>query len=244
MSRQQRWSRAFDRVFMPASFCVGGNRDFTEHVVPRHLRKGMRVVDVGGGKRPCLARTEKERLALTVVGMDIDAAELAKAPRGSYDREICADIGMYKGDGDADLVICQAVLEHVTDTEQALRSMASCLKCGGKALLFVPSRHAAYARLGMILPERLKRWIIRRMMPESAHMRGFKAYYDRCTPRQFRAMAERCGFEVEEVKCYYTSSYFSHFFPAHVVWRLWIGFFYFVCRENAAETFTLALRKR
>lgn len=44
--------------------------------------------------------------------------------------------------------------------------------------------------------------------------------------------------------CDIISSNYSHVFPAHVVWRLWIGLFYFACGENAAETFTLALRKR
>ena len=111
-------------------------------------------------------------------------------------------------------------------------------------MLFVPSRNAAYARLSLVLPESWKKWLIRKVMPGSAHMRGFKAYYDRCTPRQFRAMADRCGFEVEEVKCYFISSYFSHFFPLYVLWRCWMRLFHLFNGENAAETFTMVLRKR
>ena len=34
---------------------------------------------------------------------------------------ICADITRFKGGGDADLIICQAVLEHVKDVEGAFR---------------------------------------------------------------------------------------------------------------------------
>ena len=89
------------------------------------------------------ARDVKERLGLRGTGLDIDADELARAPAGTYDETICADITEYEGKGQADLVICQAVLEHVANTEQALRSIASCLKRGGVALLFVPSRNAA-----------------------------------------------------------------------------------------------------
>ena len=241
---QQQWSQAFDRRFMPEGFRVSGNAEYIAAVVPGRLRAGMSVCDIGGGKRPMIARDLKERLGLRVTGLDINADELARAPAGAYDETICADITEYEGKGQTDLVICQAVLEHVANTEQALRSIASCLKRGGVALLFVPSRNAAYARLSLVLPESWKKWLIRKVMPGSAHMRGFKAYYDRCTPRQFRAMADRCGFEVEEVKCYFISSYFSHFFPLYVLWRCWMRLFHLFNGENAAETFTMVLRKR
>ena len=244
LSVQQKWSQAFDRRCLPPFFRVDGNRDYLAEVVPRHLRPATVVCDIGGWKSPLVQQEVKSRLGLTVVGIDIDPAELARAPSGSYDQTVCADITDYAGDARADLVVCQAVLEHVADTEKALRSIASCLKSGGLALLFVPSRNAAYARLGMILPDAWKQWIIRKVMPGSAHLRGFKAYYDRCTPRQFRAMAGRCGFEVQEAKSYYISSYFSYFFPLHVLWRMWVGLFYLCNRENAAETFTMVLRKR
>lgn len=244
MKMQQKWSKAFDRRFMPEFFRTSGNGDYIAVVVPQHLRPGMAVCDIGGGKRPLIARDVKERMGLRVTGLDIDAEELARAPAGLYDETVCADITEYEGNSQADLVICQAVLEHVANTEKALCSIASCLKKGGVALLFVPSRNAAYARLNMVLPDAWKKWIIRKVMPESAHMRGFRAYYDRCTPRQFRAMADRCGFEVEEVKCYFISSYFSHFFPLYVAWRCWMRLFYLCSGENAAETFTMVLRKR
>ena len=244
MSLQQKWSWAFDRLFFPDFFRVDGNKDFVTNVVPGYFAPGMKVADIGGGKRPFMSKETKDRWGATVQGLDIDADELAMAPPGAYDEVVCADIGSFHGKGESDIVICQAVLEHVANTEQALRSIASCLKSGGGALLFVPSRNAAYARLNMILPDSWKKWIIRKVMPESAHMRGFKAYYDRCTPRQFRALADRCGFEVEEVKCYFISSYFSHFFPLYVLWRCWMRLFYLCNGENAAETFTMALRKR
>ena len=79
-------------------------------------------------------------LGLTVVGIDIDQAELDRAPQGIYDRTICADVSQLRGNADADLLICLAVLEHVRDVSAAFTSIASCLKPGGKALIFDPSR--------------------------------------------------------------------------------------------------------
>jgi hypothetical protein len=39
------------------------------------------------------------------------------------------------------------------------------------------------------------------------------------------------------------SSYFSFFFPLYLVWRFWITIFVFLRKEQAAETFSMVLRK-
>ena len=53
----------------------------------------------------------KKELSLRVIGLDINENELRQAPKDSYDREIAADITECKGQGDADLVICKALIE-------------------------------------------------------------------------------------------------------------------------------------
>jgi 2-polyprenyl-6-hydroxyphenyl methylase/3-demethylubiquinone-9 3-methyltransferase len=189
-------------------------------------------------------RAQKWQLGLRVVGIDIDPAELQAAPAGLYDRTIAADITSFQGDSDADLVICQALLEHVRDTDAALRAIASILKPGGRALLFVPSRNAVYARLNLLLPESLKRRILFSIFPHMRRDHGFPAFYDRCTPRRFRAMADANGLQTEECRAYFHSDYFRFFSPLHAVWRLWTLAFRAFSGEEAAETFSLVLRKR
>jgi 2-polyprenyl-3-methyl-5-hydroxy-6-metoxy-1,4-benzoquinol methylase len=58
------------------------------------------------------------------------------------------------------MLLCKAALEHVGDVEQAFAAFASILKPQGLALIWVPSRHAAFARLNMALPEKMKRNIL------------------------------------------------------------------------------------
>ena len=67
MKMQQKWSKAFDRRFMPEFFRTSGNGDYIAVVVPQHLRPGMAVCDIGGGKRPLIARAalHAEALALS-----------------------------------------------------------------------------------------------------------------------------------------------------------------------------------
>ena len=78
----RRFSRAFDAVMVPEKFRTDGNRDFIDHFARKYLKPGLTVYDVGGGKQPYISRETKEKLGLKVVGLDIDANELARAPQG------------------------------------------------------------------------------------------------------------------------------------------------------------------
>ena len=242
VTQQQRLSTAFDRL-LPASFQVDGNRDFVDSFVPEFLSPGMTVYDIGGGKSPFVSLEEKIRMRLRVIGLDIDAGELARAPHGAYDETVCADICSYVGAQNADVVICQALLEHVRDVEKALRSLAGIAKPGGHVLVFVPSRRAIFARLNLALPERLKRGVLFAIWPHTSEKQGFPAFYDRCTPGDFRRLASRFGLVIRSERHYFSSSYFKFCFPLHLFWRLWMAIFFLVRGNEAAETFVVAIRR-
>jgi 2-polyprenyl-6-hydroxyphenyl methylase/3-demethylubiquinone-9 3-methyltransferase len=131
----------------------------------------------------------------------------------------------------------------VKDNSAAFLSIASLLKKGGKALIFVPSRNALYARLNVILPEKLKKKMLHTIFPESQSHQGYPSYYDRCTPLQFRALAAFNGLSLVEEKVYYSSGYFTFFFPLHLIWRMWIIVYRAFAGMQAAETYTMVLRK-
>jgi SAM-dependent methyltransferase len=235
-------SHAFDRL-LPRSFRIDGSKDFKQRIVPSYLRPGLVVYDVGGGARPCVDLETKHRFSLRVTGVDIDEEQFAKVPGGLYDRAIVADVTAYHEQNAADLVICKSTLEHVHDSEAALATMARLLNPGGTLLVFVPSRNAVYARLNMLLPQHLKLRLLSAFMPDRANHLGFPAFYDHCTPRDFRHFAARYGLQIKELRPYYISSYFSVVFPLYVLWRLWILAYRSVAREHAAESFVLIARK-
>ncbi len=241
--RFQTWlSLCFDRL-LPRDLLTDGNREFLDSIVPANLSAGAVIYDVGGGKNPVVSPGQKAALGLHVVGVDIDRDELEAAPAGAYDRVAPADITAYQGAGDADLVICQALLEHVRDTDGALRAIASILKPGGRALIFVPSRNAVYARLNLLLPQEFKRRILFAVFPGMRRDHGFKAFYDRCTPAGFDGMSRRHGMVTDDRRVYFQSEYFQFFFPLHALWRIWTLLFRWIAGAQAAETFTLILRK-
>jgi SAM-dependent methyltransferase len=235
-------SHRFDTL-LPDVFRRDGNRDFLDNLVPRYLQPGSLVYDIGGGKNPVITPGQKSSHSLKVVGLDIDDGELASAPVGIYDRTICADITSYCGRRDADIVISQALLEHVPDVDRAMAAIASILRPGGLALLFIPSRNAVYARINNLLPQRLKCRLLFWIFPEMSRDHGYPAYYDHCTPSQVQQLASQHGLSTERLTLYFTSDYFRFCLPLHVLWRCWLLFFRKLLGADAAETFSLVLRR-
>jgi SAM-dependent methyltransferase len=238
-----RWSRRFDAL-LPATLVEDGNKWYIREYLPKTLCDGITVYNLGGGSQPYISRDDKERHNITLIGLDIDARELAAAPPRVYDRTIVADLCDYSGVGDADAVVCMAVLEHLRDVAGATRAIASTLKPGGRAFIFAPSRNALFARLNKVLPQEVKRRILYALLPgKSEGHDGFVAYYDRCTPSEFEALARENGLEIEERRLFWISSYFSVFAPAYIAWRVMQGLAYLALRDDAAETFAYVLRK-
>lgn len=239
----KRAAAALDQL-LPARLSMDGNGTFARDVLPNAVSRNDVVYDLGGGSRPYLSAQRKSELSAVVVGLDIDAAELAAAPPGSYDRTIAHDLCTFKGEGDADVVICQATLEHVPDTAGAMRAMASAVKPGGRIYVFAPCRNAAFARLNLILPEGVKRRLLFKLFPHKAEGHdGFKAYYDKCAPSQIEALARQNGLMVEQRQLFWTASYFRIFLPAYLTWRVWQFLSWLLLRSDAAETFLYVFRK-
>lgn len=242
INNQIELSEKFD-TYLPDKYSIDGHTDYKESLLPRYLKQNLTIYDVGGGKRPYITPEQKKDLNAKIIGLDIDREELDKAPEGSYDRTICADIAQFEGDGDADLLICQAVLEHVADVETAFSTISSILKPGGLALIFVPSKNAVFARLNIVLPQKLKKTLLYTIFPKTIQSQGFPSYYNKCTPKEFKQLARDNDLSVMEEHYYYMSNYFSFFFPAYFAWRLWILLFHKAFQEQAAETFSFVLKK-
>jgi 2-polyprenyl-6-hydroxyphenyl methylase/3-demethylubiquinone-9 3-methyltransferase len=235
-------SRIFDKL-LPDRYTIDGNHDYKTSLVPKYLRKNLTIFDVGGGKNPYLNPEKKKQLNATVIGLDISAEELNQAPTGSYDETICADIMNFRGNNNADLVLCQALFEHLKDVEKAFKAISSLLKPGGSAIFFVPNRNSLYARLNIVLPQSVKKTFLYTIYPTTVRDQGFYAYYNKCTPSEFRELSKKYSLSILEERYYYISSYFSFFFPLYLVWRFWIVIFVSLRKEQAAETFSMVLQK-
>jgi 2-polyprenyl-6-hydroxyphenyl methylase/3-demethylubiquinone-9 3-methyltransferase len=201
------------------SYSIDGNKQFSV-LVDKLILDEASVADVGGGKTPFFLPEEVRRRGLVVTGVDIDAAELDAAPSFAYSRTIVSALEECRGFEDHDFVIAQSVLEHVQDGRKAMVGISSLLRPGGTAVTFCPNRRAWFARLNLLLPERMKRTILFSVFPSKRERQGFPANYDGCTPGEMEENMRRAGIRPVEIKYYFVSSYFMFFVPLYLFWRL------------------------
>lgn len=174
------------------------------------LRPGAAVLEIGAGANPAISPGDRPPGCL-YVGLDVDAAELAKAPPGSYDEQVVADVtGPLDGlDGRFDLVVTWMVLEHVHSLPAALARAARCLRPGGLLIAQFPGAFSAAAIANRLLPWGVTRRLLGRLHgrdPESV----FVAHYDRCWQSALdRTLASI--FAEHEVRPLYTGVFYVAF---------------------------------
>jgi len=194
-----------------------GWSDFVTRVLPEALEPGSRILDVGSGKRPAIDLATKRRLGLHVVGLDVDEGELSRAPEGCYESVIVGDIASADLNGPYDMIISCAVLEHVSNTPDAISNMASALSPGGTTLHFIPCGLAPFALVNRALGPVFSKRLLFALYPEKKVSQGFEAYYRRCTPSGMRGLMRNSGLTSIEVTPYHASDYLKVFAPAYLL---------------------------
>lgn len=182
------------------------------------LAKAADVVDAGGGRTWHL---QSRRAGQTIVGVDIDARELAlnAVYTDRIEVDVCGAGGLGVPDGSADLVLARAVIEHLPDTPAFLRNVYRALRPGGHAVAAFANKRALPMLLNRAIPHALAERLLMALVPGTDQgLGGFRAHYGQCTPRAFRSAAERAGFAVvREEAGYYSSSYTQFCTPIHAL---------------------------
>jgi SAM-dependent methyltransferase len=164
---------------MPARYAENWREAFDARVRDA-LVPGMRILDVGSGRKPTVAKGQRPA-GCVYVGLDLSTEELERAPVGSYDEMITADVGdrVVELEGRFDLVLSFQVFEHVKPFDVALENLRSYLRPGGKALLHLSGAYSVFGLLNRLLPHRVGVFLLKHLVgrdPETV----FPAHYDRC----------------------------------------------------------------
>jgi SAM-dependent methyltransferase len=184
------------------------------------LKFQQSIADVGGGKKPAKNIVEvKINPKIIYDGYDISIDELIVA-RHHYDGVFELDLTkkQFEMPRQYDIVICLNTLEHVNDVSMSIAALSKMLKNEGKLYLKLPSKHAIFAKLNLLLPNEFKKTLMHKIFPHKVGD-GFKVYYDKSTPKQIIAICEENGLQLVEMNLVKWSSYFSFLFPLYIIWR-------------------------
>lgn len=151
-----------------------------ENRVALEMRPGIRILDVGSGRRPAIAPADRPPNCM-YVGLDLSMDELTAAPDGSYDRMVASDVVTFQPElaDRFDLVLSWQVLEHVKPLERALENVRRYLIPGGAFLAQLSGKFSAFALLNQLLPHRLSVWGLKRFLARDPRT-VFPAHYDQC----------------------------------------------------------------
>jgi SAM-dependent methyltransferase len=181
-----------------------------------------RVLDAGGGANPRLDRETIAAHGLDYVVLDVDPAELEKAPPGYV--KVCADITApgLPLEGGFDLVLSTWVAEHVEDPRAFHSSVLRLLAPGGRAVHLFPTLYALPFVVNRVVPERVGERAVRLLAPGrrlDADERKFPARYRWCrgpTRPQLRRLVA-AGWEVEAYHGYFGHEYYRRIPPLHAL---------------------------
>lgn len=190
-----------------------------ETTVARYMtaRPGQLVVDVGGGRACPFAKYRRPGDGTRIVAVDISAEELAL--NRDVDETRVANImhDLPFADGEADMVVSRAVVEHLRDVEAFIATGTRVLKPGGFFIHVFSARYAPFAVLNRFLPDWFSQRVLYFFHPTHAGIGGFPAFYDRCYPSAFTNLLDKHGFELEECRItFYQSRYYNFFFPLYL----------------------------
>src|SRR4051794_29517012 len=95
-----------------------------EALIRADLRPGVAILDVGSGRRPVLASSDRPERCV-YVGLDISESELEAAPPGAYDEVVVGDVSVPIAglDDRFDLIVSWQALEHVKPLDAAFDNM-------------------------------------------------------------------------------------------------------------------------
>ncbi len=186
---------------LPVRYQVSPRSRFDERIAAS-LAPGGLVLDVGGGRNPCVSSAQRP-VGCIYAGLDISSAELAAAPPGSYDEMWVGRVEEYRPEleGRFDLVVSWQVLEHVRNMAESLANIRRYLRPGGTFIAQLSGRFSVFAALNALIPQRPAIWVMERLLdrpPDSV----FPAYYNRCWQSALlRLGGSWASFEVVPIHC-------------------------------------------
>lgn len=226
---------------LPARYEEAWGTEFWSYVTDA-LRPGVAVLDVGAGRRPTIP-PEDRPAGVTYVGLDIAADELGLSDRGSYDETVVADATKFLPElaDRFDLIVAWQVLEHFEDLCGAADAFYRYTREGGRFVSVLSGRYAAFAIANRLLPNRVGRGLVSRLMRRPMD-EVFIAHYDHCDERGLHEAFSKWE-DVQVIPKWRGADYFERFPRARSLYVRYEDWAISRGRVNLATHYVVAARK-
>jgi SAM-dependent methyltransferase len=206
------------------------------------LRPGVNILDIGGGRRPTIASEDRPR-GSHYVGLDASAVELNASPLGSYEETVAVDVEQHVSSlvDRFDLIVAWQALEHVADLTRAVDNLHRYARPGGWFVACLSGRNAAFAIANRLLPNRLGRGVVSRLMRRPVDS-VFPAHYDRCDDRGLRQVLADWD-QVHVIPLWRGADYFDRTPRVRALYIRYEDWAFRRGRVNLATHYVIAARK-
>jgi SAM-dependent methyltransferase len=209
---------------------------FYQHVRNAIARTGAkRVLDFGAGRGGARKVRDLRDLA-EIWACDVDVAVLANPY--AHRRLVVPESGSSELPAESfDVILCDAMFEHLADPEGATREMLRLLRPGGEICARTPNRWGYPAIAARLIPNRLHKAALRRIQPDRPQQDIFPTRYRLNTPAQVRRYFPGC-----EVSYYYDSAEPSYCFGSKTLYRIMEGV-HAILPERLSTSICFLIRK-
>jgi len=225
--------RSVSTGHLPVRYSEDWRAPFDARLQPA-LIAGCEILDVGAGRRPTVPVSRRPP-GCVYVGLDLAAAELDKAPPGSYDETHVADLALRVPllQDRFDLVVSWEVFEHVKALDVAVENLRSYLRPGGRLVAHMSGRFSLFATVNRLLPYSVGAWAMCHLL-KRARETVFPAYYDHGWHQALQRMLAPWS-EFEVLPQYRGAGYLS-FCP--VLQSLYLVYENWACRRGRSDLAT------
>jgi ubiquinone/menaquinone biosynthesis C-methylase UbiE len=197
-------------------------REYDELVLEaaRALPPGSAIVDLGGGRHCQFADQVDRSDGTRIVAVDICAEELAA--NDTVDEVRVADVaaGLPFADGEVSLLVSRTLLEHVKGVPAAIGHIGRVVGPGGRTIHLVPCRNSLFALAARLVPWRIAKPAVDRLVPSAKGVIEFEPFYESCEPNELERLFREAGFSQVRLRaCWSQADYFPSVFPLFLlVW--------------------------
>lgn len=176
----------------------------------RSLPSDSVILDCGGG---CNSLGLEGNVSSKLIVADIDYPALKNNRESYFKIQTDLNLSIPLKNNSVDLVIAHFLLEHLESPEILLEEIQRVLSPKGNCILLFPNSFALFAIIGRILPDKLKRMILKL----SRNREGYPLFYHYPFKSKLFRLLKKQGYKIQESYFSYSQArYFDQFFPLYI----------------------------